>query len=180
MTGMPASLSTRRLDLRRVRDGDIPAIVRGLGNWNVARWLGRVPHPYHPIHARQWIRRTAAAADNDAMAGFVIVRKGGPGVVIGGIGVNDVSARLPIIGYWLAEAHWGKGYASEALRAVLAALFDAKPGAMPVATCLPANRRSITVLERVGFKRDRRTCIAANAALRRKMRVLNFTYAGAR
>ena len=39
-------LATRRLVLRPLAEGDLDDIVFGVGNFNVARYLARVPHPY--------------------------------------------------------------------------------------------------------------------------------------
>ncbi len=55
------------------------------------------------------------------------------------------------LGYWLGEAYWRQGYASEAVRAVLVNRALAI-GAVPVhAFVRTGNRASIAVLERVGF-----------------------------
>ena len=47
-----AHLTTPRLRLGPVSEADPAAIVEGIGNYDVARWLGRVPHPYREADAR--------------------------------------------------------------------------------------------------------------------------------
>lgn len=57
------------------------------------------------------------------------------------------------LGYVFHPDHWGQGYATEACRALLAAVFD--DGAhRVVAHCDPANVRSWALLERLGLRRE--------------------------
>jgi hypothetical protein len=39
------TLTTARLTLRPPMEQDAAALVRELGNLNVSRWTGRIPHP---------------------------------------------------------------------------------------------------------------------------------------
>jgi len=55
------------------------------------------------------------------------------------------------IGWRLAEAHWGKGYASEGAHAVLEHGFTAFAFAEIVSFTVPANHRSRRVMERIGM-----------------------------
>lgn len=169
---------TSRLVLRRFESRDVPGIVRELGNWNVARWLGRVPHPYVARHAHRWLARSVPAWDAGHDFTLAIVKRGGPDQIMGAVGAHNLHQREQPCGYWLAERHWGRGYMSEAIGAILDALYREKPDARPIATALPANRASINVLQNAGFVRDFRQSNQFNAASRRKMRVLHFTYAG--
>lgn len=178
MSKLPNQIITPRLVLRPYEVSDIPAIVRGLNNWNVARWLGRVPHPYVPRHARGWVAYSRRLRDKgkDFTLGFA--RRDGRGEIIGAVGVHNLLEQRQPCGYWLAEPHWGKGYTSEAVQALLSALFEFKPEARPVATALPDNLASINVLQKAGFAREIRQSCQTNLARGRKMRVVHFTYAG--
>ena len=74
------------------------------------------------------------------------------GAVIGGCGYTQVDRHPPEIGYWLGVKHWGKGYATEAVRAMIDHIFadidfDAIQAAARVTN--PASRR---VLEKCGFQ----------------------------
>ena len=55
------------------------------------------------------------------------------------------------IGWRLACAHWGKGYATEAARAVVAHAFGPLGLDELVSFTVPANRRSRAVMERLGM-----------------------------
>lgn len=58
------------------------------------------------------------------------------------------------IGWRLARSHWGHGYATEAARASLRHGFEVLELEEIVALTVPANRRSIAVMERIGMTRD--------------------------
>ena len=57
------------------------------------------------------------------------------------------------IGWTLAEAFWGRGYASEAARAVLAFGFGSLDLSVIVAQTSESNRASTRLMERLGFVR---------------------------
>lgn len=75
--------------------------------------------------------------------------------LIGSIGIipdpkrENLQARM--LGYWLDEAHWGKGYMTEAVQAVLNYGFNELQLSLITANCYPHNKRSQKVLERNGF-----------------------------
>jgi RimJ/RimL family protein N-acetyltransferase len=58
------------------------------------------------------------------------------------------------IGWRLASAHWGKGYATEAARAALRFGFEDLNLDQIVSFTVPANKASWAVMERIGMARD--------------------------
>jgi RimJ/RimL family protein N-acetyltransferase len=58
------------------------------------------------------------------------------------------------IGWRLAAAHWGKGYAQEAAREALRFGFDALKLDEIVSFTVPANTRSWRLMEKLGMRRD--------------------------
>jgi RimJ/RimL family protein N-acetyltransferase len=66
----------------------------------------------------------------------------------------DATHRRALIGYALARAHWGQGYAQEALRLALPHAFGALALNRVEADIDPRNVASVRVVERVGFKRE--------------------------
>lgn len=58
------------------------------------------------------------------------------------------------IGWRLSRAAWGAGFASEAARAALAFAFDTLSLDQVVSFTVPANRRSLGVMERIGLRHD--------------------------
>ena len=130
-------LDTARLRLRPVTPADAPAIVEGVGDWDVAKWLAVVPHPYTADDAREFIEDIAPRAeglwviDDGALAGIISVEGE--------------------IGYWLARDRWGRGYATEAGRAVVDWHFGR--GARDLTSgYFDGNDRSGGVLAKLGFQ----------------------------
>jgi ribosomal-protein-alanine N-acetyltransferase len=58
------------------------------------------------------------------------------------------------ISWRIASKHWGKGVATEAARAVLTNGFEKYGLKEIVSLTVPANKRSIRVMEKIGMKRD--------------------------
>jgi len=58
------------------------------------------------------------------------------------------------VGWRLAREHWGHGYATEAARGALAYGFDVLGLPEIVSFTVPANRRSVAVMERLGMRYD--------------------------
>jgi RimJ/RimL family protein N-acetyltransferase len=103
---------SERLFLRPPFPEDCEAILAGLGDEGVVRNLARAPWPYTIEDARSY----AALEQNPRLPHFLVTL---PGVgVIGAAGISEHEG-APQIGYWIARAHWGRGYATEAAGAVL-------------------------------------------------------------
>ncbi|WP_454020428.1 GNAT family N-acetyltransferase [Azospirillum sp. Marseille-Q6669] len=148
MTGalLPERLDTARLTLRPFRMEDVERFVPLIGEWEVARWLARVPHPYGLEDGRVWVALAARNRAERASLDLLAVRKDDDQPV-GGIGVILADGE---IGYWLGRPHQGVGYGAEMLRAVVPAAFAL---GLPRlwARIAPDNHRSRRVLETVGF-----------------------------
>jgi len=57
-----------------------------------------------------------------------------------------------MLGYWLDEAYWGRGYMYEAARAAIGHAFSDLGVEMLTATCYPHNLRSKRLIDRLGFR----------------------------
>jgi hypothetical protein len=55
MTPSGIVIETARLRLRALRENDLTELVALIGNWEVARWVSSVPHPYSETDGREWI-----------------------------------------------------------------------------------------------------------------------------
>ena len=92
--------------------------------------------------------------------GFFAVALKETGDVIGFTGLNDpynVDIKpdgTPEIGWRMATRHWGKGYASEAARAMVDIAFDERGHDQVVAFAVAKNHRSTAVMKRIGMRRD--------------------------
>jgi RimJ/RimL family protein N-acetyltransferase len=112
-------LATARLLLRPFDASDGPSVERLAGRWEVADTTLTIPHPYPAGAGAQWIGTHAAAwarRDNLALA---ICNQTSPDELLGAI---SLQLSLPHshgeLGYWIAVDHWGKGFATEAARAL--------------------------------------------------------------
>lgn len=148
MTGapLPDRLDTARLTLRPFRLEDVERFAPLIGDWEVARWLARVPHPYGPEDGRAWVALAARNRAERASLDLLAVRRD-DGQPVGGIGVILADGE---VGYWLGRPQQGIGYGTEMLRAVVPAAFTL---GLPRlwARIAPDNHRSRRLLETVGF-----------------------------
>jgi RimJ/RimL family protein N-acetyltransferase len=80
------------------------------------------------------------------------------GELIGNCGVRKSSADATAaeLGYEIAPAWWGHGYATEAARAMVGFAFDALRVHSVAAWCVADNAGSIRVLEKVGLRQEGR------------------------
>lgn len=144
-------IETERLVLRPWREDDEEALARQADNRRI--WINlrdRFPHPYTLEHAREWIGRCLAAPDPPL--DLAIEHAGEP---IGGIGLQpwpDVARFTAEVGYWLGEAFWGRGFATEALRRFTAYAFESFPFERLEAFVFATNPTSGRVLEKSGYE----------------------------
>jgi RimJ/RimL family protein N-acetyltransferase len=103
---------SERLFLRPAFPEDGEAILAGINDEGVVRNLARAPWPYSIDDARAF-----AALPQDLRLPHFLVTLPGKGV-IGSAGMGEHEGQ-PELGYWIARAHWGQGYATEAARAVM-------------------------------------------------------------
>jgi 8-oxo-dGTP diphosphatase len=140
-------LETDRLTLRRPTAADAPAIEALAGEWDVARHTANIPHPYPPGGAVAWLDTLS----DEAEVVWAIERRE-DGTFLGCIGLRpDPDAKRGVPGYWIGKPHWGRGYATEALRAVVAYAFETRRfDRLDIAASL-ANPASQRVQEKLGF-----------------------------
>jgi [ribosomal protein S5]-alanine N-acetyltransferase len=115
MTAAP-TLETARLKLRPYSEADIVELLPLIGTREVAATTLRIPHPYTEQDARAFL----AMMDEDRARLWLAITLLADGRQIGGIGLTiDESHQHAELGYWLGVPHWGKGYATEAVREML-------------------------------------------------------------
>lgn len=138
-------LKTERLTLRAPRLEDVKAIALIANDRRIAENTARIPHPYGVDDARKFIE--AVNGGNGEVA-FAIVFDGD---LIGGCGI-DPREGGPEIGYWLGAAYWGRGYATETVRALVDYSFGELEHEALVAGARVSNPASRRVLEKCGFQ----------------------------
>src|SRR5687767_14887337 len=111
---MEIELATGQVRSWRLQDHD--SLVRHANNRNV--WINlrdRFPHPYTAADAKNWLE---CVLDRVPETNFAIAVGA---EAVGGIGFmlqQDVAFRSAEVGYWLGEDYWGRGLATDALKAI--------------------------------------------------------------
>jgi 8-oxo-dGTP diphosphatase len=154
MTSSGTIIATARLRLRLFHDSDLADLVALIGDWDIARWVSSVPHPYSEADGRDWIgnvRRQHAAGRPRRFA--IALRQ--TDRLIGGVGLNGDpgdDSDEPALGYWLGKPYWGNGYAREAVAAVIDYGFETLGLETIRAYTDPSNAASQIVLRRCGLE----------------------------
>ena len=156
---MPAvpELETDRLRLREWRPADRQPFAQLNGDPRVTEWLGG---PLAPEQSEALLARIVAELDRQGFGLWAVEVKGGD-PFIGYVGLVIPGFRAHFtpcveIGWRLAASAWGRGYATEAARAVLAFAFDQRAFPEVVSFTAVGNARSRAVMDRLGMRRDPR------------------------
>ena len=152
-------LETERLLLRKPQLDDVDDLLDFVGDNEVMRWIGGEPgdHAAAVEHVERWLARWDA---ND-VGQFAVVLDGR---VIGRVGLLVWDSRLwetstydeagpcaeSELGWAIARAHWGSGYATEAAAAVRAWAYRERSLERVISLIDPRNVRSIRVADKLG------------------------------
>jgi [ribosomal protein S5]-alanine N-acetyltransferase len=105
---------------------------------------------------RQRLRRYRDEhAQGSGIAFFIFEAEGG--ALAGGISIGHIRhgvAQNGQIGYWMGERFAGRGLMREALSLIISYGFDTLHMHRLEAACIPANERSVRLLEKAGFRRE--------------------------
>jgi RimJ/RimL family protein N-acetyltransferase len=140
-------LETERLILRAPRFEDAEAIAALVNDRRIAQNTARIPHPYGLADAQAFL--TAANTDDGEIVFLIHAPSGG---IVGCCGIARLDGETPEIGYWLGVPFWGKGYATEAARAVIDHAFGDLDYDTLLAGARVSNPASRRVLEKCGFQ----------------------------
>ena len=150
----PVELLTPRLKLRWLNEGDAEARFAIFSDPEVARYLGRRPWTELAQSVEMLEKLLANYATGTGLSMGIELRE--TGQLIGDANlfhfVDD--CRRCDVGYSLGRAHWGRGYASEALEALLGYGFDTLDLNRVEADIDPLNAASGRVLEKLGFRKE--------------------------
>ena len=138
-------LETDRLVLRQPTLADVKAIAHVVGDKRVSVNLRRVPHPYTLDDAISFVNTVAGTVDTV----FLVERER---TAIGLVGVSWEDENAPELGYCFGVDHWGKGFATEAARAVIDYAFEEFAIDELLAGARVLNPASRHVLEKCGFQ----------------------------
>lgn len=111
----PDPITSQRLTLRPLREDDAPDLAALFaGDWDAVRQTGRMPWPMEAAAMRAWVRLHLGPGAYS----YVLVGRADQAVMgMAGFGGDRREAEL---GYGLGRRYWNRGFASEAVAALLA------------------------------------------------------------
>lgn len=121
-------------------------------NWNVVQFIGGIPWPYPPDGARAYIARRLEDARQREIYFWGIFLKEQPRALIGAIEYRFFDDEEENRGFWLAEAHWGRGIMTSAVALTQDFVFFelGKPRLLVRSLC--SNAASKAVKEKTGAR----------------------------
>jgi len=138
-------MRSQRLSYRPLQATDAGRIATLAGEWDIARMTSRIPHPYSLVDADLWI----ASIGNDEFVRGVEHE----GNLIGAVGYIEGEGGQAEIGYWIGKPWWGRGFATEATRALIAHCFGVCGFRHLTCGHFVDNPASERVIAKLGFRR---------------------------
>ncbi|GED13593.1 GNAT family N-acetyltransferase [Aneurinibacillus migulanus] len=148
---MITELYTERLHLRKMKVSDSSSLFKIWSDPDVTRFMN-VDCFTHENQAKDMIKLLDELAQDSKAIRFSIIELES-NEIIGSCGYNslDFENEKAEIGYDLAKAFWGKGYASEAIYSLLDYAFSSLKLNRLEAKVEPENVNSIKVLQKLNF-----------------------------
>lgn len=84
-------------------------------------WLPWVDHIFLPGHTQAFVDASIAQVEAGKQMHFMLRLQG---AIIGTIGLIDIGDGQATVGYWIAQAHQGKGYVTQGVLQIKAMAFD--------------------------------------------------------
>ena len=107
---------TERLLLRPGWAEDAPALAAAIADEQIVRNLATAPWPYGLKDAEAFL----SAPKDPALPTFLVfARTNAAPELVGACGLARRPSGSVELGYWIARAHWGRGYATEAGRQLI-------------------------------------------------------------
>lgn len=122
-----------------------------LNDWDVAKMLAQVPWPLTRADVEDYASR--AEKPKAGSVDFVVLTGGAPAGVcsIKKPGTGEPPRKMPRLGYWIGRPHWGRGYATKAVAALVDYAFENFDAEVIGGGTYEDNPASRRLLERLGF-----------------------------
>ncbi|MEV7613567.1 GNAT family N-acetyltransferase [Streptomyces sp. NPDC089799] len=147
----PTILATERLTLRPHTPEDVDEVFAACQDPEIQRWIP-VPLPYGRAEAEAYVARVPEGWRDGTEFNFA-ARLGpdGTGPLVATLGVVPRGTHAHEIGYWTVAGHRGRGYMTEAVRAVARWAFTEAGCVRLIWRAGAGNHGSRAVAERAGF-----------------------------
>lgn len=148
---MAVKIKGERIILRTPITSDAPEIYKQVRKADVRR-MTLIPKPESVADSLRFIRFTQSSLRKKTDMILAIEEKANRRI-LGMIGIHNISlkSKNSELGYWLGKQHWGKGYASEAVKMMLSHAFLKLRMQRVYAYVISSNETSIRVLDKRGF-----------------------------
>lgn len=149
-------LETDRLRLRPLASRDAPAVAELAGRREIWQTTLNIPHPYEPAMAVEWIAGHEPAFRRLQLVNFGLFERP-TGDLVGTVGLSlKLEHRRGELGYWIGVPFWGRGYATEAVRALIDWAFPTFDLHRVEAHHFEGNDASGAVMRKVGMSYEAR------------------------
>lgn len=112
------TLETERLRFSFWEKEDAEILAQNLNNFNITKSMQNVPFPYTKELAMEWLSKAEERTLKQHYVFKIVSKKDGK--IIGNISLTFQNPfKNAEFGYWICEKCWGKGYATEALMAII-------------------------------------------------------------
>jgi RimJ/RimL family protein N-acetyltransferase len=146
-------LETERFILKPISMDDADEIYQNVKDYDIARWLISLPHPYPKDGAIKYIGEVMELSKKGLSYEFPIrLRSTGELVGVMAILKVDRKNRNTELGYWIAKKYWNSGFATEAGLRALQFGFEVLNLERIYAKYYPENKASAKVMEKMGMK----------------------------
>ena len=143
---MSIEIKTERLILKKIEKKNLKVLLNLLNNWNVVQWLVNVPYPYTFNDAEKWLDKSS----KEELALNIFLKNN----LIGGITIDKrADNNTHVLGYWIGEEYWRKGYAIEACKSLISYFFSNHSENKLYASHMLKNEKSKKILLNLGFEK---------------------------
>ena len=143
---MSIEIKTERLILKKIEKKNLKVLLNLLNNWNVVQWLANVPYPYTFNDADKWLDKSS----KEELALNIFLKNN----LIGGITIDKrADNNTHVLGYWIGEEYWRKGYAIEACKSLISYFFSNHSENKLYASHMLKNEKSKKILLNLGFEK---------------------------
>lgn len=148
------TITTNRLILRLFNETDAAVVAKLCNNYNIYNNTLYLPYPYAIEDALSWMKHHFDNYNSNTSYEFAITDKES-GELYGAIALsNNEKFQQGELAYWVGEAYWGNGYATEAARAMVQFAFKKKNYHKVFGRYFGSNPASGKVMENIGMTKE--------------------------